>query len=211
MTRRNGRLGKRYNRRGNVGGMGLAPNPLYEKRVKVMRQMLATLKYTLGTKAILNFQRDFNVVRKYASELGGPISESGAYDSATYGALKHAVMFDQNMSKTWIFYVKKFRTIMGSRTGMLGKRKSKITSSRSRSRGSRSYSGGGGGKCNPPCKGGAICRKEKGSGTPGKYSCEMLFKPGSQDPLGLVRGGRRLRASSKPRRPRRRRLRRRSR
>jgi hypothetical protein len=76
-------------------------------------------------------------------------------------------------------------------------------------RGRRRYSGdvpgggGGGGKCSPPCtKFGEICRKDKGSGTPGSYSCEVLFTSGDQDPLpGMSTGGRRLRAVPARRKP----------
>lgn len=117
MTRRNGRHGTKYNRRG-VSGMSMTSDPMRQKMVRNMRDMLEIMKYTLSSNAVLVFQRDFNIVLKYHPDIGSPVAENGTYNSETYLAMKQAVTFEAGLPKSWIYYVKKYRTISGGGAGV---------------------------------------------------------------------------------------------
>lgn len=154
MTRGNGRLGRKYNRRGGVSGMGMSAAPYSQKMGKNMNDLLVHLQYINNASSgnstrVLQFQKDYNIVAKFHPEIGGFISQSGTYNSQTYGAMKMALVWSQGLPKSWIFYVKKYRTMMGtgsptpssSGAGRRGRRKPKISRRRRGRTGRRRFSG----------------------------------------------------------------------
>jgi hypothetical protein len=134
MTRRNGRHGTKYNRRGMSGmsGMSMTSDPMRQKMVRNMRDMLEIMKYTLSSNAVLVFQRDFNIVLKFHPDMGSPVAENGSYNSETYLAMKQALTFEAGLPNSWIYYVKKYRAVSGGGAGAKPVKRARSPKSRRR-------------------------------------------------------------------------------
>lgn len=110
MTRRTGRHGRRWNRRGPRAGAHQPPAHLNPEKIAYA---LGVLQYHVVPldKAVTNFQRDYNAMVRCGSMEGGRISV-GKPTHGTVMAIGKAIQFQNKMPKSWIYYVKKCRTIM---------------------------------------------------------------------------------------------------
>ena len=94
---------------------GMTPyEPQAAPKSTFYEKALATLHYTISNpKALANFQRDYNLVSKYAKQISGQLVADNTPDKKTHEALLQAMMFQEKMPKTWVHYVKKFKHMEG--------------------------------------------------------------------------------------------------
>ncbi len=135
MTRRNGRHGTRYNRMGGPvrGGASrglaapapnvppnLSGNPAGYNKVRFpsTKSVISELQ-GLGYTAIYNpkaafvrFQQDYNIVHKYSPKHApGTLVPDGVPGINTLNGMDWATRMVKTMPKSWIYYVKKFRSM----------------------------------------------------------------------------------------------------
>ena len=85
-----------------------------------VRKSLQELRYTTTNPNVVgNFQRDYNLVSKYAKQISGKLAVDNIAGKSTLSALEQARVFQKKMPKGWIYYVKKF----GAMEGVLPKRR----------------------------------------------------------------------------------------
>jgi hypothetical protein len=126
MTRRNGRLGRKYNRRGSMRIAAPAakhpPNRSgdpkgYNTAMFTGPQKVGIIISGLGYPVSLDpketfkyFQRDYNLAHKYEpTKIPGTLKVDGIAGIHTLNGLEWASNFNKIMPKNWMHYIKKFR------------------------------------------------------------------------------------------------------
>lgn len=131
MTRRNGRDGTKYNRRGYAKTTGFAvpaakhppnrsgdPKGWNTVRFTSLQKVLSVV-HSLGYPVSIDsketfgqFQRDYNLVHKYVpNQIPGTLKPDGIPGRHTLNGIEWASHYGKIMPKNWMHYVKKFRYI----------------------------------------------------------------------------------------------------